>query len=40
MPVKSLFPQRGRIVLMTFIALCVAYGIGWLILAGVREHAA
>jgi capsular polysaccharide transport system permease protein len=39
-PVKSLFPQRGRIVLMTFIALCVAYGIGWLILAGVREHAA
>jgi capsular polysaccharide transport system permease protein len=40
MPVKPLFPQRGRIVLMTFIALCVAYGIGWLILAGVREHAA
>ncbi len=40
MPVKSLFPQRARIVLMTFIALCVAYGIGWLILAGVREHAA
>lgn len=40
MPVKSLFPQRGRIVLLTFLALCVAYGIGWLILAGVREHAA
>ena len=40
MPVKSLFPQRGRIVLIAFIALCVAYGIGWLILAGVREHAA
>lgn len=40
MPVKSLFPERGRIVLITFIALCVAYGIGWLILAGVREHAA
>jgi capsular polysaccharide transport system permease protein len=40
MPVKSLFPQRGRIVFMTFLALCVAYGIGWLILAGVREHAA
>lgn len=40
MPVKALFPQRARIVLMTLLALCVAYGIGWLILAGVREHAA
>lgn len=40
MPGEALFPQRGRIVLLTFIALCVAYGIGWLILAGVREHAA
>lgn len=40
MPVKPLFPQRARIVLMTFLALSVAYGIGWLILAGVREHAA
>lgn len=40
LPVESLFPQRGRIVLITFIALCISYGIGWLILAGVREHAA
>lgn len=40
MPVKPLFPKRGRIVLMTFFALALAYGIGWLILAGVREHAA
>ena len=40
MPVKSLFPKRERIVLITFLALCIAYGIGWLILAGVREHAA
>lgn len=40
MPVKSQFPKRGRIVLITLIALCLAYGIGWLILAGVREHAA
>lgn len=39
-PVKALFPKRERIVLMTFLALCIAYGIGWLILAGVREHAA
>lgn len=40
LPVEALFPQRGRIVLITFIALCITYGIGWLILAGVREHAA
>lgn len=40
MPVKALFPKRLNIILMTFISLCVAYGIGWLILAGVREHAA
>jgi capsular polysaccharide transport system permease protein len=40
MPVKPLFPKRFNILLMTFISLCVAYGIGWLILAGVREHAA
>lgn len=40
MPVKPLFPRRERIVFMTLLGLCVAYGIGWLILAGVREHAA
>jgi capsular polysaccharide transport system permease protein len=40
MPVKALFPKRERIVFVTFLALCVAYGIGWLVLAGVREHAA
>lgn len=40
MPVKSLFPQRERILLITFIALFLAYGIGWLIVAGVKEHAA
>ena len=40
LPVKPLFPKRGKIVLMTFLALSIAYGIGWLILAGVREHAA
>lgn len=39
-PVKSLFPQRGRIVLTVFVALLLTYAIGWLILAGVREHAA
>jgi len=40
MPVKSLYPKRGRTVMITFFALALAYAIGWLILAGVREHAA
>lgn len=40
MPVKSLYPQRGKIVLTVFIGLLLAYAIGWLIAAGVREHAA
>jgi capsular polysaccharide transport system permease protein len=38
MPVKSLFPERGTIVLTVFFALALAYGIGWLLLAGIREH--
>lgn len=37
---KSLYPDRGLIILTVFVSLCVAYGIGWLILAGIREHAA
>ncbi len=40
MPVKSLYPQRGKTVLTVFFALLLAYSIGWLIAAGVREHAA
>jgi capsular polysaccharide transport system permease protein len=40
LPVKSLYPQRGRIVLTLFLALLLIYSIGWLIAAGVREHAA
>lgn len=40
LPVKSLFPQRGRIILTVFLSLIIAYSIGWLIMAGVREHAA
>lgn len=39
LPEKSLFPQRGRITLTTFFALLVAYGIGWMLVAGVKEHA-
>ncbi len=38
MPVKSLYPERGTTVLTVFFSLALAYGIGWLLLAGVREH--
>lgn len=38
MPVKSEFPERGKAVLTLFLSLLVAYGIGWLLVAGVREH--
>ncbi|MDR6116758.1 MULTISPECIES: lipopolysaccharide biosynthesis protein [unclassified Sphingomonas] len=40
LPVKSLFPQRAKIVLTVFFGLMLVYSIGWLIAAGVREHAA
>ncbi len=40
LPVKSLYPKRIRIVLTVFLSLLLAYGIGWLIAAGVREHSA
>jgi len=38
MPVKSEFPKRFTTVLTVFAALFVAYAIGWLLWAGVREH--
>ncbi len=37
-PVKSLFPQRGKIVLTVVASLFFAYAIGWLLWAGVKEH--
>ena len=40
LPVKSLYPERGKIVATTLIALFLVYCIGWLIIAGVKEHAA
>lgn len=40
LPVKSLFPERLRILATVFVSLLLAYSIGWLIAAGVREHAA
>ena len=39
LPQKALYPKRWTIVLSAFIGLLLAYGIGWLIMAGVREHA-
>lgn len=39
LPQKSQFPQRLRIVSTIFLSLLVAYGIGWMIIAGMREHA-
>lgn len=38
MPVKSEYPERGKVVLTVFLSLLVAYAIGWLLAAGVREH--
>jgi capsular polysaccharide transport system permease protein len=39
LPGKSLYPQRLSIIAIVFFGLMFAYAIGWLILAGVREHA-
>ncbi|WP_020205087.1 hypothetical protein [Cupriavidus sp. WS] len=40
LPVRALYPRRALIVASVFFSLLVSYGIGWLIVAGVREHAA
>jgi capsular polysaccharide transport system permease protein len=40
LPEKAQYPKRFRIVGTLFLGLLVAYGIGWMIVAGVREHAA
>lgn len=39
MPVKALFPERWRILATVLVSLLLVYSIGWLIVAGVREHA-
>jgi capsular polysaccharide transport system permease protein len=39
LPVKALFPQRWVLLLSVFCTCLLIYGIGTLILAGVREHA-
>jgi capsular polysaccharide transport system permease protein len=40
MPVKALYPKRAQTLLTVLLTLLVAYAIGWLIVAGVREHSA
>lgn len=40
MPVKALYPKRAQTLFTVLISLLVAYSIGWLIVAGVREHTA
>lgn len=40
LPVKALYPQRLKLVATVFFGLLLVYAIGWLILAGVREHVA
>lgn len=40
LPVKSLYPTRLRILATVFVSLLLIYSIGWLLAAGVREHAA
>jgi capsular polysaccharide transport system permease protein len=39
LPVKATYPHRLRITATVFFGLLLAYAIGWIILAGVREHA-
>ncbi len=38
LPVKSEYPERGKLLLTVLLSLMIAYGIGWLMVAGVREH--
>lgn len=37
-PAKSLFPERGKIVLTVLLSLFLAYAVGWLLWAGIKEH--
>jgi capsular polysaccharide transport system permease protein len=38
-PEKSLYPRRFMLIASIFAGLLVSWGIGWLLVAGVREHA-
>jgi capsular polysaccharide transport system permease protein len=39
MPQQALYPKRAKIVLTFFGTLVLLYALGWLIVAGMREHA-
>lgn len=39
LPEKSLYPRRFTMIASIFAGLLVAWGIGWLLVAGIREHA-
>ena len=38
LPEKPALPKPFRTTLLILIGLSVAYGIGWMLIAGVREH--
>jgi len=38
MPDKGLEPRRWRSLLTVFLSVLLAYGVGWLVWAGIREH--
>jgi capsular polysaccharide transport system permease protein len=40
MPEKPVAPTPLKTTLIVFLALCLAFAIGWLLLAGIREHQA
>jgi capsular polysaccharide transport system permease protein len=39
-PEKALYPRRWLMLASVFFTALLIYGVGWLIVAGVREHAA
>ena len=38
LPTDASEPRRLRHILTIFLSLLIAYGVGWLVVAGVREH--
>lgn len=38
LPVKSLYPERGKTIITIFFGLLAVYAIGWLLAAGIKEH--
>ena len=39
LPERALYPQGAFNTLTVFVSLSVLFGIGWLLIAGAREHA-